>query len=227
MAIKVLALDVHGTLAGERPTPAPDRSPRAIQAVLEAHDVSISYQAWEAAWAMAFFIDYPRRGAGDWSQFLGYAFERLGEPLSPAAREAVVARFAAEPPPPSPDGVRALRAAQERGLRAAAFTTIPRFCVAPMLAALGDLLELYYDGFAAGDAKGSRRYYLRLAERLAVAPAEILCVGDEPFGDVEMPRQVGMQALLLDRSGQQTGPGVIHSLDEVASWMETGLTGRT
>jgi FMN phosphatase YigB (HAD superfamily) len=223
MPIKALALDVHGTLAGESTSPGPDHSPIAVQALLETQGISISYQAWEAAWKMAFFIDYPRRGAADWRQFLGYAFERLGEPLWDAAREAVIALHAAQPPcPPSPDGVRALQAARARGLRTAAFTTIPRFRMAGMLAEVGELLDLYYDGFAAGDAKGSRRYYLRLAEQLGVAPSEILCVGDEPFGDVEMPRRVGMRALLLDRSGRLKGQGVICSLDEPEMWLVQG-----
>jgi putative hydrolase of the HAD superfamily len=221
MQIRALALDVHGTLAADPPAPGPDRSPIAVQALLESHGVSISYQAWEAAWSMAFFIDYPRRGAGDWRQFLAYAFERLGETLPESAGEAVIDLFEAPPPaPPSPDGIRALQAAREQGLRTAAFTTIPRFRMAPMLAALGDLLDLYFDGFEARDAKGSRRYYERLAERLGVAPGEVLCVGDEPFGDVEMPRRAGMQALLLDRSGRQRGEEIIHSLDEVAPWLD-------
>src|SRR5436309_314383 len=156
--IRALALDVHGTLAGEPAAPGPDRSPIAVQALLETHGVSISYQAWDAAWRMAFFIDYPRSGASDWPQFLGYAFERLGEPLPLAAREAIVALHTGQPPAsPSPDGVRALRAAKALGLRTAAFTTIPRFWAAPMLAERDDLLDLYFDGFEARDAKGSRR----------------------------------------------------------------------
>jgi FMN phosphatase YigB (HAD superfamily) len=221
MKIKALALDVHGTLADEPVTRGPDRSPIAVQALLEAHGVSVSYQAWEAAWGMAFFIDYPRRGAEDWRQFLAYAFERLGEPLPPAAREAVIGLFAAQPAsPPSPDGLRALQAARVRGLKSAAFTTIPRFRMASLLADVGDLLDLYFDGYEARDAKGSRRYYERLAERIGVAPGEVLCVGDEPFADVEMPRRVGMSALLLDRSRRLSGEGMIHSLDEVAAWLD-------
>jgi putative hydrolase of the HAD superfamily len=221
MKIRALALDVHGTLAADPPAPGPDRSPIAVQALLEAHGVSISYQAWEAAWSMAFFIDYPRGDAADWQAFLGYAFERLGEPLPASAREAVVALFEAQPAaPPSPDGIRALGAARERGLWTAAFTTIPRFCMTALLAEVEDRLDHYFDGYEARDAKGSRRYYERLAARLGVAPGEVLCVGDEPFGDVEMPRRVGMQALLLDRSGRQSGEGIIHSLDEVAPWLD-------
>jgi FMN phosphatase YigB (HAD superfamily) len=223
MQIRGLALDVHGTLAGEPAAPGPDVSPMAVQALLEAHGVSVSYQAWDAAYRMAFFIDYPRRNAADWGEFLGYAFERLGELLPAAARAAVVALFAAQPPlTAAPDGLRALRAARERGLRTAAFTTIPRFRVTPLLAEAGDLLDLYYDGFEARDAKGSRRYYERLAQRLELAPEEILCVGDEPFADVEMPRRVGMRALRLDRSGRQSGEEVVHSLDEVALRLMTG-----
>jgi FMN phosphatase YigB (HAD superfamily) len=222
MKIRALALDVHGTLAAASDEPAPDCSPIAVQALLEAHGISVSYQAWDAAYKMAFFIDYPRRGAVGWPDFLGYAFERLAEPLPAAAREAVVALFAAQPAArPSPDGVRALEWARAHGLRTAAFTTIPRFRMAALLADLGDLLDLYFGGFEAGDAKGSRRYYERLAARLGVAPGEVLCVGDEPFGDVEMPRRVGMQALLLDRGGQPGGDGVIHSLDQLAGRIDS------
>jgi putative hydrolase of the HAD superfamily len=221
MAIRALALDVHGTLAGEPAAPGPDCSPVAVQALLEEQGISISYQAWDAVYRMAFFIDYPRGGAAGWREFLGYAFERLAEPLPAAARAAVIARFAARPSlAAAPDGLRALRAARAGGLRTAAFTTIPRFCVSLLLAEAGDLLDLYYDGHEARDAKGSRRYYRRLAERLSVAPHEILCVGDEPLADVELPRQAGMRALQLDRSGRQTGEAVIHSLDEVAGRLD-------
>jgi FMN phosphatase YigB (HAD superfamily) len=223
MQIQALALDVGGTLAARPAVPGPDRSPIAVQALLEQHGVSISYQAWEAAWKMAFFIDYPRRGADSWPEFLAFAFDRLGEPLPPAARDAVIALFADRPPsPPSGDGLCALEAAKARGLKTAAFTTIPRFCMATLLAEVGDRLDLYFDGFAAGDAKGSRRYYERLAIQIGTQPPAILCVGDEPFGDVEMPRRVGMQALLLDRSRGLSGEGVVHSLDEIARLLEQG-----
>jgi FMN phosphatase YigB (HAD superfamily) len=220
MKIQALALDVHGTLAAAPPAPGPDFSPVGVQTLLEAHGISISYQAWDAAYRMAFFIDYPRHGAADWGEFLGYAFERLGEPLPVAAREAVIARFASEPSAAAePDGVRLLRVAKARGLRTAAFTTIPRFRMAALLGELDGLLDRYFDGFAAGDAKGSRRYYLRLAEQLGVPPEAVLCAGDEPFADVAMPRRVGMQAVLLDRSGDQAGEGIIFSLDEVIQWL--------
>jgi len=217
MPIRALALDVHGTLAGEPAEPGPDCSPTAVQALLEARGISVSYQAWDAAYRMAFFVDFPRRGAANWSEFLASAFARLGEPVSEPARDGVVALFNQQPHmPAAPDGVRALHAGRAHGLRTAAFTTIPRFRAEALLAEVEGLLDVYFDGFEAGDAKGSRRYYERLAERLEARPEEILCVGDEPFGDVEMPRRVGMQALLLDRSGREQGEQVVHSLDELA-----------
>ena len=179
----------------------PDRSPIAVQALLEAHGVSISYQAWEAAWQMAFFIDYPRRGADDWREFLGYAFERLGEPLPEPAREAVIALFDAQPPaPPSRMACGRCRRREARGLRTAAFTTIPRFRMASLLAELGDLLDLYFDGFEAGDAKGSRRYYERLAARWAWRRRRCSARATSRSGTWRCPAASGMQALLLDRS---------------------------
>jgi FMN phosphatase YigB (HAD superfamily) len=223
MSIRALAMDLHGTLAGEPAAPGPDCSPSAIQALLEEHGVEVSYQAWDAAYRMAFFVDFPRRGAANWDEFLASAFARLGESVPVQAREAVVARFGRQPPmTAAPDGVRALRAARALGLRTAVFTTIPRFRAAPLLGDLDGLLDLYFDGFEAHDAKGSHRYYRRLAERLELPPAEILCVGDEPFGDVEMPRRAGMRSLLLDRSGREHGEEVAHSLDEIAGRLLNG-----
>ncbi len=218
--LRAVCFDVHGTLVRPRKATGPDRSSVAIQELLESFSVSISYQAWEAAYAMAWYIDYPRRGAASWEEFLGYAFDRLGEPLTAEARAEIVARFAAQPEwEPFPDGLDALRAAKDRGLATAAFTTIPRFRVKRFLALVDSLLDLYFDGQAAGDSKGSRRYHERLLDMLGVEPNEALAVGDGMFTDVEMPRRVGMRAVLLDRHGRAPGMPVpvIQSLLELAA----------
>lgn len=218
--LRAICFDAHGTLLRPQRAAGPDRTSVAIQGLLESFGVSISYQAWEAAYGMAWYIDYPRRGAASWDEFLGYAFDRLGEPLTVEAQGEIVARFAAQPEwEPFPDGIEALQAAKERGLATAVFTTIPRFRVKRFLAVVDSVLDLYFDGQAAGDSKGSRRYYERLLDRLGVEPDEALAVGDGMFTDVEMPRRVGMRAVLLDRAGRSPTASVpvIQSLPELAA----------
>jgi putative hydrolase of the HAD superfamily len=171
---------------------------------------------------MVFFIDYPRQGAGSWREFLDMVVERLGEPVPDGVRSALADRFASRPEGDAyPDALDALRMAKERGLTTAAFTTIPRFRVSRLLEQVGDLLDLYFDGHAAGDAKGSRRYYERLVETLGLAPQDIIAVGDEPFADVEMPSRAGMRAVLLDRGGRATHSAapVIRDLRALAAYV--------
>ena len=67
--------------------------------------------------------------------------------------------------------------------------------------------------------------FRRACERVGVAPAEALHVGDSPREDYEAARRAGLQALLLDRDGRHDGaPDRIASLAEVPARL--GLTDR-
>jgi FMN phosphatase YigB (HAD superfamily) len=222
VTLKAVAFDVYGTLLRPAPPTGPDCSALGIQAFLEDCGISISYQAWDAAYKMAFFIDYPRQGAGGWREFLDMAVEHLGESVPDVVRDALADRFASRPEGDAyPDALDALRMAKERGLTTAAFTTIPRFRVSRLLEQADGLLDIYFDGHAAGDAKGSRGYYERLIQRLGVAPQDIIAVGDEPFADVDMPLRPGMQAILLDRTGEamHADAPVIRGLRELVAYL--------
>lgn len=66
-----------------------------------------------------------------------------------------------------------------------------------------------------GCAKPDPRMYTLACERLGVQPDQTLMIGDNPVNDVDAARVAGLQALLLDRTGQAAGS--ISSLDSVPS----------
>jgi len=69
--------------------------------------------------------------------------------------------------------------------------------------------------FEIGHEKPLREIYRIACERARVAPSEALVVGDSYEEDVEAPRALGMQAVLLDREGRYTGDGAIRRLTEI------------
>jgi putative hydrolase of the HAD superfamily len=57
--------------------------------------------------------------------------------------------------------------------------------------------------------------YREVMAQLAVAPEEMLHVGDHRHYDYELPRSLGINALHLDRRGERQGAEVIHDLREL------------
>jgi putative hydrolase of the HAD superfamily len=64
-----------------------------------------------------------------------------------------------------------------------------------------------------GKTKPHRAIFRAILERLEVAPAEALMVGDTPAEDVDGARAAGMGAVLLDRDGRY--PGFAGRLDDL------------
>ena len=65
------------------------------------------------------------------------------------------------------------------------------------------------DGAVISSAVGRRKphpdFYVAACERLALAPRDVLCVGDDPENDYRGPRRAGMPAALIDRDGRVSG----------------------
>ena len=55
-------------------------------------------------------------------------------------------------------------------------------------------------------------FYGMVIQQLNALPSDIIHVGDSKRFDYDAPRAVGITAYYLDRSGQDTGPDVVHSL---------------
>jgi putative hydrolase of the HAD superfamily len=71
---------------------------------------------------------------------------------------------------------------------------------------LGQLFTVSLNARQIGAAKPARRCFERLAQELAVEPAELLYVGDDPQLDVLAARAAGLQSAWMNRTGQRWPP---------------------
>jgi 2-haloalkanoic acid dehalogenase type II len=66
-----------------------------------------------------------------------------------------------------------------------------------------------------GRVKREEDIYRMVCERMNVTPAEIIHVGDHREFDCDAPQRIGIRSWFLDRAQQETGPQVIHGLEEL------------
>jgi putative hydrolase of the HAD superfamily len=72
-----------------------------------------------------------------------------------------------------------------------------------------------------GAEKPDSRIFQVALSAAGVNAESCLMVGDHPFADLEGARQVGMRAVLLDRSGQwRDEPDRIRSVSELLAWLD-------
>jgi len=167
--------------------------------------------------------------------FWGRLLERLCELLEtrkpgPFAAAELFSRFArAEAWVVYPDAVPALDAMRAMGLRLAVISNFDER-LPDLLAAL-DLarrVDLVVPSSTMGIAKPNPELFRRTLERLGVAAAATLHVGDHRLEDVEGAQAAGMEAVLLDRgrpAGASSGstPAGARDLLEVAAALERRL----
>jgi putative hydrolase of the HAD superfamily len=154
------------------------------------------------------FTAFPGGARGFWSRLI----ERLCELLEaatpgPFAAAELYHRFAdASSWEVYPDVVPALEVLRARGLRLAVVSNfderLPGILDGLGLAARLDAVVV---SSALGWAKPHPAIFRHALERLGVAPARALHVGDRPLEDVEGAQAAGMRALLLRRGGDVRG----------------------
>lgn len=66
-----------------------------------------------------------------------------------------------------------------------------------------------------GYRKPAREFFAAVCETLQLEAEQILMVGDDPTNDVAGARQAGLQAVLIDRSGQRSGSDVVSDLRQL------------
>jgi len=141
---------------------------------------------------------------------VGYWFRRLGLPGD--WRELLERRRGACKVYPEARGV--LERLRDRYLLVLTSNTIREF----LEVQLGDLSGFFAHIFSApsdfGEVKKSPEFYRRICRIIGAAPEEVAHVGDHPKFDYEAPRQLGIHAYYLDRSGEAEGRHVVRDLKE-------------
>lgn len=67
----------------------------------------------------------------------------------------------------------------------------------------------------------SKEFYASVCKKMAIKPEQMLHIGDDPKHDLEIPRSVGVNALLIDREQKIDEEHVIHSLAELKRILQT------
>lgn len=101
-----------------------------------------------------------------------------------------------------PDALDALRRIRDQGVTIAVASNLAEPYAAPLMALLGDLVDVWHFSFAVGAAKPQRAFYDALTGRLGIEAGEMLMVGDTWKDDVAGAVDAGARARWLDRAGR-------------------------
>lgn len=138
-------------------------------------------------------------------------WKRLGSDLR--AELASIAPFA--------DTLPALHGLKDRAFKLGLCSNLALDYAAPVLAALPFALDAHVWSFDVGAIKPDPAIYVQACRALGCAPGEVLMVGDTRAADVDGPRALGMQALLLDRAQARVqgsaNDGALPSLTELCA----------
>jgi HAD superfamily hydrolase (TIGR01549 family) len=110
------------------------------------------------------------------------------------------------------DVVPTIRALQRRGIKVALCSNLAKPYAAPILRLLPMQLDAYAWSFEHQTIKPDPNFYKQVCEKLMCSANQVLMVGDTPNADVSGPREVGMQALLLDRKSVTNSKNNIYTL---------------
>jgi len=116
---------------------------------------------------------------------------------------------------------------KERGIKTAIVSNAPWGCPAQICreeVARVNLVHLMDDIIFCTDVgwrKPARQIFEYALNRLQETPKHCLFVGDHPEWDFEGPRSIGMDAVLVDRSGTRRIPDeyILNSLGDIRKWI--------
>ena len=198
MPIKAVCFDLYGTLAyNENPISDQTASRFLVDRGYQAYP-----QALRAAWSYVSFIDYPNHGYRTWKSQLDQVLKRLGITADDQTLRGLVGLYEKVRWKTFPDAENAISMAKIVGLKTAIVTTISQFKYEKALEPFRDKIDLLVDGYTFNCEKSNPKIYLKTLETLKVRASETVMIGDDIELDILLPKTLGMQTILLDRTGQ-------------------------
>jgi FMN phosphatase YigB (HAD superfamily) len=215
--IKAVLFDLHGTLAYVKE----DVSDMEISAYLFRRGYEVSPQQLRAAWAFVSFVDYPKYGYRNWHSFFSRILSRLKVKADKTTITRVAKLLESKPYQLYPDAAQAVMMAKKIGFKTAIVTTIAHFKFEKAIQPIRKYLDFVMTGYEAGCDKSNSKMYRRLLEILSVKPEEAIMIGDDIQLDILLPKQLGINTILLDREGKNRGQSVDASVYNLNEAMET------
>jgi HAD superfamily hydrolase (TIGR01549 family) len=195
--IKAILFDLHWTLVYIRQED--EFTEEQISDYLFSRGYEISPQQMHAAWLFVAFIDYPKYGYKNWQSYLSRIFWRLKTKVDKETLESLARRFQSRPYRLQWDAAEAIRKAKESGFKTAIVTTIAHFQFEKAIKPIKKYFDFIMTGYEAGCDKSNPKMYRKVLQILAVKPKEAVMIGDNLPIDVELPKRLGINAILLDR----------------------------
>jgi len=196
--IKAVLFDMHGTLVHEE-NPVTDAE---ISEYLFSRGYEVSSQQLNAAWAFVSFIDYPKYGYRSWRSYFSRILWRLKVKIDKETLSTIVNLLESRPYQLYRDAAEAVPKAKKNGFKTATVTTIAHFQFNKALQPIRNYFDFIMTGYEAGCDKTNPRMYRKVLETLNVRPEEAVMIGDNPPIDVLLPKKLGINAILLDREGE-------------------------
>jgi len=198
MQLKAALFDLYGTLCYVK-IPFTDE---ATSEFLVKRGYQVYPQSWKAAWQYVSFLDYPKSGYGDWESYLTQVFKRARIRPDGKTLKELAGRYEGSKWVLYSDAKTATSRAKQAGLKSAIITTIARFKYMRILKPLLKNFDLIVDGYTFRCEKSNPAIYSKTLERLGLKPGEALMIGDDVALDILLPRSIGIDAILLDRTGR-------------------------
>jgi putative hydrolase of the HAD superfamily len=218
--IKAVLFDLHNTLVHKIDGVEFGQ----ISEYLFSRGYEISPQQLEAAWSFVSFIDYPKYGYKDLRSYLSRIFWRLEAKVDERTLDHVVKLSESNPYQLYSDVVDAVVRAKKEGFKTAIVTTIAYFKFENVIQPIRNYFDFVMTGYEAGVDKSNPNMYLKVLEILGVKPCEAVMIGDEIPFDILLPKQLGINTILLDRKGRnkvEFADASVHDLNEAIDFISS------
>lgn len=215
--VRAVLFDLHGTVAYLK-----DRvTETELSEYFFGRGYEISPQQLRAAWAFVAFIDYPKYGYRDWHSFFARILWRLKAKVDDETLNAIVNMLENKPYELYSDAAEAIPTAKTHGFKTAIVTTIACFQFKEAIQPIKEYIDFIMTGYEAGCDKSNPRMYLKVLDVLNVKPQEAIMIGDDVQLDILLPKRLGINAMLLDRKGENKDKSVDASVYNLNQAMET------
>ena len=198
MELKALLFDLYGTLAFLEN----HVSGHVVSDFLVSRGYEVYPQALDAAWHYVAFVDYPKFGFKSWKTWLKRIGYRLNVKIDNQTLKEWCNFYKDQNWRLYPDVLEAFTRAKMLGLKTAVVTSIAKFMYSKTLKPIMDKLDLLVDAFTFNCEKSNPNIYRETLRVLNVKPKQTVMIGDEPYVDILLPKQLGMWTIFLDRRGK-------------------------